>query len=137
MIYILGYRLQTQRERFFGDHFDRMKKKADKYVYAILNLRRDLFDCSVVARSLWEVCAVPAVMYGSESCVVTKGLLGDLKEKQRVIAAFVVGLPRKGGNMEAKYHVGVHRVFNRLLDSSSDLMYEALQEHRNSVLGSP
>ena len=92
----LGIDYRLKGRDFLGDHFDRMKKKADKYVYAILNLTRDLLDRSVVARSLWEVCAVPAVMYGSEACVVAKGVLSDLEEKQRIIAAFVTGLPRKG-----------------------------------------
>ena len=144
----LGMDYRLKGRDFLGDHYEKMKKKADKYVYAILNLTRDLLDRSVVARSLWEYCAVPAIMYGLEACIVSKGVLRVLEEKQKAIAAFVTGLPRNGGNvaltlesgllpMQARYDVGVHRFFNRLLESNSDLICEALQEHRSARWGSP
>ena len=141
----LDYRLKGRD--FLGEQYEKMKKKADKYVFAILNTTRDLLDRSILARSLWETCALPAIMYGIEACVVPKKIIAELEDRQRIVASFITGLPRTGGNtalalesglipMEARYHIGLHRFFNRLLDSSSELVQEALNEHRNATWGS-
>ena len=118
-----------------------MKKKADKYVFAILNTTRDSLDRSLVARSLWESCALPAILYGTEACVLPDSILKELEAKQKIIASFITGLPKTGGNtalhlesglapITTRYHVGVHRFFNRLLESDSVLIQHALMEHK-------
>ena len=148
MFTYLGVDFRVKGRDFLGDHYEKMLKKADKYVFAILNTTRDLLDRSLVARSLWETCALPAIMYGTEACVLSKRCLKELEQKQKIIASFVTGLPRAGGNtalllesglipIESRYHVRLHRFFNHLLESSSELVQEALIEHKHSDWSSP
>ena len=95
----------------------------------------------LTARYLLEVCGKLV------RCVVPKHVLNDLEDKQRIVASFVTGLSKSGGNsslalesglmpIEIRYHLGLHRFFNRLLDSSSTLIQEALAEHKSAKWGS-
>ena len=40
---------------------------ARKYAFLILSITRAGLDRSLVARSLWEMCAIPTILYGSEA----------------------------------------------------------------------
>ena len=82
----LGIDYRIKGRDFLGDHFSKMKKKADKYVFAILNTTRDSLDRALVARSLWESCALPAIFYGTEACVLPNSILKELEAKQKIIA---------------------------------------------------
>ena len=84
----------------------------------------------------------------TEVFVLSKGIIGELEERQRVMASFNTGLPRAGGNIaltmesgllliETRYHIELHRYFGRVFDSSSDLMQSALVEHKNATWSSP
>ena len=87
-------------------------------------------------------------MYGMETCVLGGTILRELDYRQRRIASFITGLSPVGGNValtlesgllpfEARYHIGLHRFFNRCLKSKSDLVIAALQEHKGREWKSP
>ena len=148
MFSYLGLDFHLKGRDFLVDQYKRMLAKAERYRFAILNTTRDSLDRSLVAHSLWESCAVPAIMYGVEACILSDKTLKNLDEKQRSIAAFVTGLSIKGGNaaltiesglmpFKARYHIAMHRYFNRLLKSQSHLIEQALIEHQDGGWGSP
>ena len=144
----LGVDFKVKGRDFLGNQYQKMITRADGYVSAILNTTRDQLDRSLVAWSLWNNCAIPAILYGSETCVLGKNILEELNKRQRRIAAFITGLPSTGGNIalslesglipfEARYHIGLHRFFNRCLKSKCSLIIEALNEHSHGGWNSP
>ena len=148
MFSYLGLDFHIKGRDFLMDQYKRMLSKAEKYRHAILNTTRESLDRSLVAHSLWESCAVPAIMYGAEACILSEKTLKNLDEKQRSIAAFITGLSIKGGNtaltvesglmpFKARYHIAMHRFFNRLLKSRSHLIGQALVEHQEGGWSSP
>ena len=132
----LGIEFKVKGRDFLEAQYQRSLKKAEKYVFAILNTTKDSQDQSLVTRSLWKFVAIPAVMYGMEACVLSGKVLNDLEKLQKRIASFVTGLPIEGGNtalwlesgimpMKARYHIMFHRYFNRLMSLESGLIIEA------------
>ena len=61
-IQVRGRNLVSNRERI-------MKSTVQRYAYAILGLSRCGLDRSMLARVLWERCAIPAILYGSDTMI--------------------------------------------------------------------
>ena len=136
----LGVEFKVKARDFLEEQHKRMQKKANKYVYAILNTTKDSQDQSLVARSLWEYVAIPAIMYGAEACVIPGKVWKELETCQKRVASFVTGLQLEGGNvalwlesglmpMKVRYHINVSRYFNKLMSVESGLLAKALTEH--------
>ena len=136
----LGVSFKIKGRDFLADQNKKILAKADRYVNAILHTTKDGLDQALIARSLWLHCAVLAIMYGTEACVLGKRTLDALDKKQNIIAAFITGIQKNGGNTAlaiesglmsfvARYHIGSHRFFNRALNSKSSLVSEGIWEH--------
>ena len=61
-----------------------MVKKAKSYALSIMSTTRDHLDRSLVARSLWNQAAMPAILYATEACVISKKTLEELKSCREV-----------------------------------------------------
>ena len=55
-----------------------MKKCATSYVHTIMNLTRAGLDRVLLAKKLWEVCAIPSILYCVEAMNVTKSTVAEL-----------------------------------------------------------
>ena len=50
---------------------------AKRYAFSILGLTRAGLDRSRLARILWETCAIPAILYGTEAMTIRTENTGD------------------------------------------------------------
>ena len=55
---------------------------ARRHAHAIMSITRSGLDSSKVARSLWEGCAIPAVLYGSEAMTLGDSTIKELEKIQ-------------------------------------------------------
>ena len=95
----LGVRFKVKGRDYLDDQYRHILTKADRYMYAIMHTTKESLDQALTARSLWLFCAIPAVLYGSEACVLGKKVLKELEQRQKRIASFITGLPVSGGNV--------------------------------------
>ena len=77
---------------------------ARRYAHTILSITRAGLDRSMVARQLWETCAVPAFLYGSETRYISSRTIGELEKLQSCRSQ---GRPLKcqHGLMSIKYRI--------------------------------
>ena len=79
----LGVEFRIKGRDFLEGQYNRMLTKAGKYASAILHTTKDSPDQSLVARSLWEYVAIPAIMYGMEACALNSKILTELEKQQK------------------------------------------------------
>ena len=54
-------------------------RRATNCAFTIMNLTRRAVDRSLVARRLWEACAIPSILDCSEAMVFTRKTLTELE----------------------------------------------------------
>ena len=60
----------TEGKELVGREKD-MIATAEKYAYSIFNIARTELDRSKLARTLWETCAMPSILYATEAFSVS------------------------------------------------------------------
>ena len=68
----------------------RMLAVARSYAHTIIGLTKSGLNRALIARKLWECCAVPAILYGTESMTVTASTLAGLELIQGQVARFIL-----------------------------------------------
>ena len=85
-IQVCGRNLVSNRERI-------IKSAVQRYAYAILGLSRCGLDRSMLARVLWERCAIPAILYGSDAMTLTQSAVRQIEQIQSVMGGFILQTP--------------------------------------------
>ena len=60
-------------------------RRATNCEFTIMNLTRGMVDRSLVARCLWEACAIPSILYCLEAMVFTRKTLAELEQIQGMV----------------------------------------------------
>ena len=66
---------------------------AKKYAFSVLSITRSELDRSLVARSLWEMCAIPGILYGSEAMCLGAGTVNEIEKIQGILGKFILQVP--------------------------------------------
>ena len=90
----LEIELQVCGRNMIKKREERMLSQATTMAQTILNLTREGLSRSVLARSLWEGCVVPAVMYSIEVTTPQQSVINELETIQRRIGRFITQTPR-------------------------------------------
>ena len=75
---------------------------AQKYASTIMGITQSGLDQALVAHTLWEGCAVPAILYAMESMVLSNSVIAPLDSIQHQLAHFILQLPSSAAK-EARY----------------------------------
>ena len=70
-----------------------MRKRATSYTHTIMNLTRAGLDRALLARKLWEACAIRAILYCVEAMNVTKTTVAELDRVQNMVGRFILQVP--------------------------------------------
>ena len=62
-----------------------MITQARAKAYTILNLTREGINRAKIARTLWETCVIPAVLYATEIMILKEGVIEELDKIQRTV----------------------------------------------------
>ena len=71
----LGVSIQVRGRSMVGKYESDIIRRATNCAFSIMNLTRGSMDRSLVARRLWEACAIPSILYCSEAMVFTRKTL--------------------------------------------------------------
>ena len=63
----LGVKMQLRGRNIIGQYEEIMIKRPMSYAYAIMNLTRGGLDRAIIAKRVWETCAIPAILYCVEA----------------------------------------------------------------------
>ena len=78
----MGVNIQVRGRSMVGKYESDIIRRATNCAFTIMNLTRGSMDRSLVARRLWDACAIPSILYCSEAMVFTKKTLAELEQIQ-------------------------------------------------------
>ena len=85
----------------------KMIQTARAYAHTIMGCTRVGLDRSLTASTLWESCAIPAILYATEAMVITKATISELDKIQGAVARFVLQLPSSASKVSAYLDAGM------------------------------
>ena len=62
----LGVHIQLRGRSIIGKYEENVVRLATNYAYSIMNLSRSVLDRAIVAKRLWESCAIPAILRSND-----------------------------------------------------------------------
>ena len=81
----LGVDIQVKGRNLVKPREERMLQIAKKYASTIMGVTRAGLDRALVAHTLWERCAIPAVLYAVEAMLVSDGVVDKLDSIQHQV----------------------------------------------------
>ena len=81
----LGVNIQLRGRSIIGKYEENVIKQATNYAYSIMNLSQSVLDRAIVAKRLWEACAIPASLYCSEAMVFKQSTIRELERVQNMV----------------------------------------------------
>ena len=117
-----------------GKYESEIIRRASNYAYTIMNLTRGAFDRSYVARRLWELYAILAILYCSEAMVFTKGTLAELERIQCLVGRFILQVPQSTLRVLVWCDAGLMPIEHRIQCRQAVLIWNISRTKNNVVL---
>ena len=118
----------------------KMINQAQAKAYTILNLTREGINRAKIARTLWETCVVPAVLYATDIMIMKEGVIKELDKIQRVIGRFITQVPKSTATAAVEVEAGLipfrFRIMERRLNFYRRIMMKSPKELVFKVLKS-
>jgi len=111
----------------------KMIQTARAYAHTIMGCTRVGLDRSLTASTLWESCAIPAILYATEAMVITKATIAELDKIQGAVARFVLQLPSSASKVSAYLDAGM-KPFDLRLKARQLLFLHAVTRPRKDKL---
>ena len=110
----LGIDIQVKGRNLIKGREEKMVATAQRYANAIIGLSRNGLDRAVAAHTLWERCAIPAVLYCSEVMVISKVALDKLDRIQHMVARYILQLPKSSARVAGALDAGLMQMKDRV-----------------------
>ena len=122
----LGVTIQIKGLNMIKEREVQMILSARKFAHTIMGYSRVGQDKCQVAYTLWERCAIPAILYAVEAMVVSKATVKELDRIQHMVVRFILQLPRSAA-MAVGYLDGGMKPMQSRIQESMLICVESLQ----------
>ena len=121
----LGIDVNIQGRNLIKPRESKMIGGARTYAHTIMGCTRSGLDRSLTAYRLWESCAIPGFLYGTEAMVISKTAVKELEKIQHSVASFILQLPQSSSQVMGWMEAGLQPIQQRL-DTKSVLFAHSL-----------
>ena len=130
----LGIDIQVKGRNLIKGREEKMVATAQRYANAIIGLSRNGLDRAVAAHTLWERCAIPAVLYCSEVMVITKGALDKLDRIQHMVARYILQLPKSSARVAGALDAGLMQMKDRVATRTGLFVWNIQNKKTDKIL---
>ena len=102
----LGVKLAIRPRAYLSDLNKDILRKARNYAFSIMSLSKDHLDRCMIAREMWETCAIPGILYATDCLNINQGTIDELDSIQSMIAKFILQIHSSSSNIGAVMEVG-------------------------------
>ena len=95
----LGASFSVKGRNLIKAREEKMISSACVFAHTILRLTRSGLDRAVTAHKLWEVCAIPTILYATEAMIISSATIKELDRIQNSVACFILQLPRSAATL--------------------------------------
>ena len=103
----LGVSLSIKGRNLIKAREGKMISSARAFAHTIMGLTRSGLDRAITAHKLWELCAIPSILYASEAMVVSATTIKELDRIQNSVARFILQLPRSASTLAGVLDAGL------------------------------
>ena len=107
----LGVRISCSPYNMFKAYNDQVREKSKTYLSSVLSLVKTGPDQASLAHTLWTMCAVPAILYGSEVLPLTQGTIDEVERCQNIVGKFILQIPRSSANVSCNLDAGLKPIW--------------------------
>ena len=129
----LGINIQVR-----GRHILKREKDivatAKRYAFSILGLTRAGLDRSRLARILWETCAIPAILYGTEAMTIGTGTENELEKIQGMIGKFILQVPGSTARAVSWLDAGLMPIRYRIKKRKAGYLWRQINKTRDPLM---
>ena len=130
----LGVTIQVRGRSMIGVYEKDMIRKATNYAYAIMNLSRGVLDRAMVAKRLWESCAIPAILYCVEAVTLKKATVVELERLQGMVGRFILQIPSSSSKVLTWMDAGLMPMAHRIQTRQALFIWSILKSKSNTLL---
>ena len=110
----LGVDIQVKGRNLVKAREERMLTVARSYAHTIIGLTQSGLDRAIIAHKLWECCAIPAVLYGTEAMIISATIVRALERIQGQVAKFILQLPSSASGIVGFVDTGLKPMGDRI-----------------------
>ena len=104
------------------------------YAYTVMNLTREGLDRAVIARSIWESCAIPSILYCTEAMVESNATIRELEQIQNMVGRLILQVPSAISRALAWLDTGLKPIEDRIKFRKALFIYSSLKNKHNQAL---
>ena len=130
----LGVNIQLRGRSMIGQYEDIMIRRATSYAYSIMSLTRGGLDRALIAKRIWETCAIPSILYCVEAISVKKSTITELERIQNMVGRFILQVPASTSRALAWMDAGLMPMQYRIYLRQAGFIYDIFNKKNNPTL---
>ena len=99
-----------------------------------MNLTRGGLDRALIAKRVWDTCAIPSILYCVEALTIKKSTVMELERIQNMIGRFILQVTASTSRALAWIDEGLMPMAYRILNKQALYIYNILKTKRNLTL---
>ena len=129
----LGVNIQLRGRNLVGREKD-MVATAKKYAYSIFNIARTGLDRSKLARTLWESCAIPSILYATEAFNVSNKTVKSIDKIQCTVGNFILQTPSSTSKVATWCDAGLMPIGYRIMIRKARYVWRSINKNRDPLV---
>jgi len=129
----LGINLQLRGRHTLGREQD-ITGIARRYAHTILSITRGGLDRSRLAKILWETCAVPAFLYGTEAMPIGSNTVIALEKIQTMVGKFILQVPGSTSKVAAWCDAGLMPIQYRIWKRKAVFLWKLIFRNEDALM---
>ena len=130
----LGVNLQIRGRNMVGQYEAVMIRRAVGCAMSIMNLTRAGLDRALIAKRLWESCAIPSILYCAEVLVISKKTVEELDRVQNMVGRFILQVPSSTSRTLAWMDAGLVPMLDRIETKQANYIWTAVKNRTNQTI---
>ena len=106
----LGIPLNCSPYNLFKSFNEQVKQKARNYLTSVLSLVKSGPNRSDLAYSLWTLCGLPSILYGTEIIPLTQGTIAEVERCNSLVGKFILQIPRSSATVACYIDAGLRPI---------------------------
>ena len=125
----LGIPLNCSPYNLFKSFNEQVKQKAQNYLSSVLSLVKSGPNRSDLAYSLWTLCGLPSILYGTEIIPLTQSTISEVERCNSLVGKFILQIPRSSATVACYIDAGLRPI--------SSIISEKVLLYSRSIMNKP
>ena len=129
----LRVNMQIRGRNMVGQYEAVMLKRATGCTMSIMNLTCASLDGALIAKRLWECCAIQSILYCTEVLVISKKTVEELERVQNMVGRFILQVPSSTSRALAWMDAGLVPMQDRIQAKQANYIWTAVKSRTTQL----